>query len=91
MVTFGLSLLAFVWLTLVMETTQAQLGQVWAATVMAVSAICSARPLFFEFTAAVTRRDLNSGNSLPPPESLVGAVLQFSYNVVGIHIFTVCL
>ena len=83
MATFALSLLAFIWLTIIMESTQGQLAQVWVATVVAVSAICMARPLFFEFTATVARHQENA-DTLPPPESLVGAILQCSYNVVGI-------
>ena len=83
MTAFALSLLAFIWLTIIMESTQGQLAQVWVATVVAVSAICMARPLFFEFTATVARHQ-ESADTLPPPESLVGAILQCSYNVVGI-------
>ena len=53
--------------------------QVWAATILGISAVCATRSLFFEFTALIAR---------PAPEALVGAVLNAGFNLVSSPLHT---
>jgi len=70
------SMLCTLWLTLTIEQIIPYSKiQVWAATILGISAVCATRSLFFEFTALIAR---------PAPEALVGAVLNAGFNLVGV-------
>jgi len=80
MIVLGLALLCLLWLTLTIERGLllpfvSKVQAVWVSTIVGITLVCATRSLFFEFTAQVAR---------PAPESLVGALLNAAFNVVGV-------